>query len=160
MTGNPFPFHVGGTPSVREMESRMESGIYDDADHRSFWLVHPELGRIGFTRLEDISDPTPMLDLRLEERFRGRGLGAPCLGAVTRHVFEEIRADRFEGQTRHDNIAMRRTFEKCGWVKEAHYRQGWPVPGGEAADSVAYATLRRDWETGEMTPFQGVEIRR
>jgi RimJ/RimL family protein N-acetyltransferase len=61
-------------------------------------------------------------------------------------------ATRFEGQTREDNIAMRRTFLRAGFVKEAHYRDGWPVEGGPALASVAYAILRRDWEQGTTTP--------
>jgi hypothetical protein len=39
------------------------------------------------------------------------------------------------------------------WVKEAHYRESWPVEGGPALASVAYAVLRRDWETGTTTTF-------
>ncbi len=84
---------------------------------------------------------------------RGKGLGVEALRAVTRHVFEHFgEVTRFEGQTREDNLAMRRTFVRCGWVKEAHYRESWPVEGGAPLASVAYATLRRDWESGTTTP--------
>ncbi|HAN85469.1 MAG TPA: N-acetyltransferase, partial [Micrococcus luteus] len=58
----------------------------------------------------------------------------------------------FEGQTREDNSPMLRTFQRAGWVKEAHYRRGWPVEGGEPVASVAYAMLRQDWENGTTTP--------
>ena len=34
-----------------------------------------EHGRVGVVRLEDLTDPTPLFDLRVAERFRGRGLG-------------------------------------------------------------------------------------
>ena len=61
--------------------------------------------------------------------------------------------NRFDGQTREDNVAMRRTFVRCGWVKEAHYREGWPVDGGTPLASVAYGILRRDWESGQTTTF-------
>jgi RimJ/RimL family protein N-acetyltransferase len=63
------------------------------------------------------------------------------------------KVNRFEGQTREDNVAMRRIFLRCGWVKEAHYRESWPVDDGRAIASVAYAVLRRDWETGSTTTF-------
>jgi RimJ/RimL family protein N-acetyltransferase len=59
---------------------------------------------------------------------------------------------RFEGQTREDNIAMRKVFVRSGWVKEAHYRQAWPVDGSEPKASIAYGILRCDWETGTTTP--------
>jgi len=61
--------------------------------------------------------------------------------------------NRFEGQTREDNIAMRKTFLRCGWLKEAHDREGWPVDGGATVASVAYSIIRRDWDTGQTTTF-------
>ncbi len=73
--------------------------------------------------------------------------------AAALHVFTTMTVNRFEGQIRKDNIAMRKVFLRCGWIKEAHYRQGWPVEGSEPVASVAYAILGRDWETGKTTTF-------
>ena len=36
--------------------------------------------------------------------------------------------DRVEGTTREDNHAMRRVFDKTGYVQEAHYREARPAP--------------------------------
>lgn len=94
-----------------------------------------------------------MFDLRLAEEFRGLGLGVGILKEVTDWVFNKFPGLRgFEGQTREDNVPMRKAFTRAGWVKEAHYRQGWPVDGGEPLASVAYAVLRTDWESGTTTP--------
>jgi RimJ/RimL family protein N-acetyltransferase len=154
MTTNEFPFHVVPRPTRAQVEEWIGEGAYRDEDNDSFWVDHDELGRIGFLRLEDLSDPDPVFDLRLGERFRGRGLGVEALRAVTAHVYTTMpERNRFEGQTREDNIAMRRVFLRCGFVKEAHYREGWPVDGGPPVASVAYGILRRDWETGTVTPF-------
>ena len=50
---------------------------------------------------------------------------APWLKALTTHVFTTMHAvNRFEGQTREDNVAMRKTFLHTGFVKEAHRRAG------------------------------------
>ena len=153
LTSNTFPFHVMSRRSREQVTAAIDDGAFDGPATQSFWLEHVEWGRIGLLRLEDLEDPTPLLDLRLAEQFRGRGLGAAALRAATRHVFEQFPAvTRFEGQTREDNLAMRRTFERCGWVLEAHYREAWPVEGGAPLASVAYAILRRDWETGTSTP--------
>lgn len=153
LTGSDWPFHMRPRVRAEQVEAAIAEGAYDDEDHRSFWIDHPERGRVGFVRLEDLTDPTPLFDLRLAAEHRGQGLGAEILRALADHVFTTmLEVDRFEGQTRDDNRAMRRTFVKAGWVKEAHYRRGWPVHGGEPRDSVAYAILRQDWQNGTVTP--------
>lgn len=152
MTGNEFPFHVRSRPRAADVEELIDRCAFRDQDNDSFWIEHGELGRVGFLRLEDLSEGDPLFDLRLDASFRGRGLGVPILRAAADHVFTTwpgVR--RFEGQTREDNIAMRKTFLRAGWVKEAHYREGWPVDGGAPLASVGYGLLRRDWETGGIT---------
>lgn len=152
LSSNGFPFHVSAQLDRAEAERRVDSGSWRDDENGSFWLEHNELGTVGVIRLEDLEDSTPMFDLRLAADFRGRGLGAEALRAATDHVFTHLEADRFEGCTRADNIAMRRTFVACGWVKEAHFRRGWPVTGAEPADAVNYSILRSDWSGGTTTP--------
>lgn len=153
LTGNHFPFHVVPRPARTAVERAIDSGRYDDDDHAALWVDVDGHGRVGLAVLEDLSDDAPLFDLRLTEPFRGRGLAAPVLRALTAHVFGTYpEVDRFEGQTREDNIAMRRTFRRCGFVKEAHYRDGWPVDGAAPVASVAYAILRRDWVSGTTTP--------
>lgn len=153
LTENAWPFHMRPRPTRQDVEESIDDGAWEDEDNRTFWIEHPDHGRVGVVRLEDLTDSTPLFDLRVAERFRGRGLGAPILTALTRHVFETMpEVDRLEGQTREDNLPMLRTFRRVGWVKEAHYRRGWPVEGGEPLASVAYAVLRQDWENGTTTP--------
>ncbi len=153
MTRNVFPFHVRSRLTVQDVEEQIADGAYRDEDNDTFWVEHTGLGRIGVLRLEDLTDPTPLFDLRLDGPFRGRGLGVEVLRAATALVFGTMDVHRFEGQTREDNVAMRTTFLRCGWLKEAHYREGWPVEGGAPVASVAYAVLRRDWESGTTTTF-------
>lgn len=154
MTRNEFPFHGRPRPTAADIEAAISEGAYRDQDNDSFWIDHSELGRIGFFRLEDLSDDAPLFDLRLDTPLRGRGLGVQILRAATNHVFSTMPdVNRFEGQTREDNTAMRKTFLRCGWLKEAHYREGWPVDGGAPVASVAYSIIRRDWETGQTTTF-------
>ncbi|MFJ2977847.1 GNAT family N-acetyltransferase [Curtobacterium sp. NPDC087082] len=153
LTGEEFPFHVRRTIPRADAEAAVDAGAYRDDEHDTSWLEHDELGRVGIVRLEDLADPVPLFDLRIAGRFRGQGLGVPALRATTDHVFRTLpEVTRFEGQTREDNVAMRRVFVRAGWVKEAHYREGWPVEGGRPVASVGYGVLRRDWETGATTP--------
>lgn len=153
LTGNEFPFHVVPRLDRAAALAAIDTGAYGDDDHAAFWLQVPSGERIGTVRLDDLGDPTPLVDLRLDGGMRGRGLGTKALRATTDFVFDSMAAvNRFEGQTREDNTAMRRVFARCGWVKEAHYREAWPVPGREPVASVAYAILRRDWRDGTTTP--------
>jgi RimJ/RimL family protein N-acetyltransferase len=60
---------------------------------------------------------------------------------------------RIEGQTRRDNVAMRKVFVRGGYVQEAVYRQAWPAADGTIFDGIGYAMLRGDWGTGTTTPL-------
>jgi len=153
MTTNEFPFHVGRCPTADEVEMRIAAGAFSSRGIVSLWAMDDVQQIVGLVRLEDLEDDAPLLDLRLGEAWRGRGIGTRVLRSVTDYVFGSMPAvRRFEGQTREDNIAMRRTFERCGWVQEAHYREAWPVPDGEPIGSVAYGIIRRDWLRGTVTP--------
>ena len=92
---------------------------------------------------------------RGREPGRGRSAGRASSGAGSRrtdggvgrdHLFTTTDKHRLAGETRVDNVAMRRVFERCGWVREAHYRQSWPTEDGSWTDSVGYAILRDDWQ--------------
>jgi RimJ/RimL family protein N-acetyltransferase len=122
---------------------------------RAFWIITGTgTGtEAGLIRLLDLGDDTPLFDLRIRAACRGQGLGTRALRWLTGYLFTEFPGiRRIEGTTRQDNHAMRRTFRTCGYVKEAHYRQAWPAPGGTAYDAVGYAILRSDWQAGTITP--------
>jgi len=151
LVDGPWPFHVRSHPTREQVSADVDGGRYDD-DAQALWVL-ADGERVGLGVLEDLADDTPMLDLRLAPAARGRGLGLPALRALTDHLFATQPARRFEAQTREDNVAMRRVLLRAGFVKEAHYREGWPVEGGPALASVGYAVLRRDWVSGTTTPL-------
>ncbi|MEV4802107.1 GNAT family protein [Nonomuraea sp. NPDC049421] len=152
LTADPWPFHAG-VQDPEAIRKRVADGVYDDDDNRTFWQI-ADGERAGLVRLNDLSDPTPMFDLRILPRFRGRGLGKDAVRWLTAYLFDAFpQIQRVEGQTRGDNVAMRAVFRACGYVKEAHYREAWPAPDGSAHDSIAYAILRRDWVSGTVTPL-------
>lgn len=115
---------------------------------------------VGWVRADDVGNERadPQLDFRLRERVRGRGIGGAALRHITAEVFRRHpQTRRIEGQTRQDNIAMRRVFRRGGYVREAVYRQAWPAGAGRLIDGIGYAILRRDWETGTTTPVSDDE---
>lgn len=113
---------------------------------------------VGVIRLFDLGsgpddDETPLFDIKIKEEFRGKGIGKQALGWLTDFVFSNyLNKTRFEATTRIDNIAMRRVFENCGFVKEAQYRQAWPDAEGNRYDCTGYAILRSDWLNKTKTP--------
>ena len=158
LSSNLLPFHGRSSWSEEDARAWVLAGHYW-SDHSVGYWVLMDGARIGIAVLENIEDiaggGAPLFDLRLGEQHRGRGLGEPVLRALTTSVFEQYPTlRRFEGQTREDNIAMRKVFVRSGWVKEAHYRQGWPVEGFEPKGSIAYGVLRSDWAAGTVTPVE------
>jgi RimJ/RimL family protein N-acetyltransferase len=151
LTADTWPFH-GSSVVTADMARRwIADGRYDSDDSRAFWIT-ADGADAGLIRLMDMRDSTPVFDLRLRGQWRGQGIGGQALRWLTAYLFNELPAiRRVEGHTRQDNRAMRRTFERAGYVKEAHHREAWPVDGGEFHDAVGYAILRRDWLAGTAT---------
>lgn len=153
LTTEDWPFHGTGTPSAAQIRKQAAAGHYDNDRTRAFWIVTGAGTEAGLIRLLDLGDDTPLFDLRIRAALRGQGLGTGALRWLTRYLFTEFPGiRRIEGTTRQDNYVMRRTFRTCGYVREAHYRQAWPVPGGTVRDAVGYAILRSDWQAGTITP--------
>ncbi|WP_196821657.1 GNAT family N-acetyltransferase [Arthrobacter sp. CAN_A6] len=154
LTSNSFPFHVVAGHTDESARAAVTSGRFWSEESQGYW-VEADSGRIGLVVLEDLQDDTPMFDLRLAEGHRGQGHGELVVRAVCDLVFTTLpHVRRFEGQTREDNRAMRRVFLRSGFLKEAHYRLGWPVGGNRFVASVAYAILRVDWAGGTVTPLE------
>ncbi|WP_307859010.1 GNAT family N-acetyltransferase [Arthrobacter sunyaminii] len=154
LTSNSFPFHMTAQHTAESAREAVDSGRFWSQESVGYWIV-ADAKTVGMVVLDDLEEDTPMFDLRLAEDFRGRGLGPQVLKALCSLVFEEFPDPvRFEGQTREDNVAMRKTFVRAGFLKEAHYRLGWPTADGTRVASVAYAILRQDWENNETTLFE------
>lgn len=153
LTTGDWPYHGTDAPDAAQIRQQAAAGYYDNDQSRTFWIVTSDGTEAGLIRLLDLADGTPLFDLRIRAAYRGAGLGTRALRWLTGYLFTELPGiRRIEGTTRQDNHAMRRTFRTCGYVKEAHYRQAWPSPGGTAYDAVGYAILRTDWQAGTITP--------
>lgn len=155
LTTNHFPFHVTPAPTREGVERRIADGDFSGPAHALF-RVEDDGAAVGMVALDDLDDGAPLINVRLAERARGRGLGVPVVRALADTVFTGYPdVDRLEAQTRDDNVAMRRVLVRCGWVHEAQYRRAWPVEGSAPRDSVAYGLLREDHRSGRVTPFLG-----
>jgi len=148
-----WPFHGTARPTLERLQERVESDWLGDEASQVFWIVLDDKKNVGVVHLFDLEDLTPLFDLRLQSSYRGLGVGRRALEWLTHYIFTEIpTAMRIEGYTREDNLAMRQVFRQCGYVKEAHHRQAWPVEDGKCLDSIGYGTLRDDWLRETTTP--------
>ncbi|WP_405618769.1 GNAT family N-acetyltransferase [Streptomyces sp. NBC_00076] len=151
LTCESWPFHSVSEVDRKTARQWIADGRFDNEENRSFWIVADD-ETVGLVRLMDLTDGTPLFDLRIRAEHRGRGIGVRAVTWLTRYLFEELPdIRRIEGTTRQDNSPMRRVFLRCGYAKEAHYREAWPAMDGTIHDTVGYAILRRDWLNGKVT---------
>lgn len=156
LTENTWPYHVNQTVHKDKIIQIIENGYYED-DKETFWIKE-ENEIYGIVIIEDISDSIPLIDLRLAENARGKGLGTKALEEAKNYVFGELQKIRIEGYTRADNIAMRKCFNKAGFVMEGYLRESWENNDGSISDSVLYAAIRSDWENNIITLPKFTEI--
>jgi RimJ/RimL family protein N-acetyltransferase len=155
-----WPFHYERSLDDNWVRGRLESGYFFGQDTRSFWIRGAAQELLGFGRLFDLTDLTPLVDLRVPGALRGRGIGTLALRELTRWLFSEFEATgRLGGYTRHDNLAMRRVFEKCGFQQEAHHRRAWRVDDGDPVDCVGYAILRSEHTAEPLATLTADDIR-
>jgi len=152
LTASDWPFHPEPRLDPVAVLRRLDDGDFDASEDRECWWAIWGGERVGLVVIFDLGDPTPMFDLRIAAGSRGRGYGTGTVQWLTERVFSTgADKERIEATTRADNWAMRAVLARCGYAKEAHYRQAWSGPGG-ACDAVGYAILRPDWSTGTTTP--------
>lgn len=154
-----WPFHSGNGLSAEDVRSRINNGFYNSEGVQTFLIV-VDGETAGYIRLFDLgktpdSTETPLFDIRLKASERGRGIGRQAVQQLTDFVFRTYpHKNRFEATTRHDNIAMRRILQQCGFAKEAHYRAAWPAKDGTMVDCTGYGILREDWQNQTLTPVR------
>ncbi len=152
ITSNIWPFH--GYPKItpEKIRKNFKDGYYTGDGIKTFWIMKDEK-KAGMIRLYDLKDITPLFDIRIIPSYHGKGIGEKGVKWLTEYIFKTYpHIKRIEGYTREDNLAMRKVFKKCSYVKEAHHRKSWPGPENVYFDSIGYCILREDWEEKKITP--------
>lgn len=156
LTTETWPYHGTENPTEESIRTSIQQGNYTNEGTKTF-LIRDNAETesiIGIFRLFDLHDPTCLFDLRLKQQYRGQNRGAHAVKRLTEFAFMNYpHLIRIEGHTRHDNLAMRKTFHNSGYVKEAYHRSAWPQ-NDTLFDSVGYAITRTDWEQSTTTPIE------
>ncbi|MDX2177417.1 MAG: GNAT family protein [Candidatus Sumerlaeia bacterium] len=154
-----WPFHGSPVVARESILAHAREGLYTGGTREVHWieLEGEAVGIIQLLELDDLDDGDgfPLFDLRIRAAVRGRGIGGAAVRWLTGHLFARYPLlTRIEGTTRADNLAMRRVFERSLFALEGRYRESWPDASGAMHDAVRYAILRRDWESGTVTPVR------
>ena len=153
ISSHTWPYHGKSNPDRASTEESINNGAFANDDVETLWIIDGE-NKIGFFRLFDLQDETPLFDIRIDPSIQGHGKGTEALDLLNSYVFSELQGKRrLEGYTRIDNLPMRRVFEKCLFLKEAHHRDSWPDEKGHYYDSIGYTITKSDWKSGKITPF-------
>lgn len=144
-----YPYNGVPEPTREQVASWIDKDFYAG----TFWITLGGATRVGVVQYQDASAKHAEVHIRLHTAYRGQGIGAQAIVWLTNYLFRTYQAKhRVEGWTRVDNIAMRRIFRKCGYVKEAHLRLDFPTGDGAYMDNIGYAILRNDWRARTVTP--------
>ena len=152
LSSDRWPFHGSAEPSPDTVRGWVAGGRFWGEHVRSHWIERAG-ERVGLVVLEELEDPTPVFDLRIQSEARRTGLGRDTLAWLAEQTFGEHDKHRLEAHVRADNAAMRGLLHALGWVQEAYYRQAWPDAAGAWHDATTYSLLRADHRAGTRTPL-------
>lgn len=106
---------------------------------------HEHIGEIGYT----VTERTPLGKLIgvgyfTHERYWGRGYTSEALRELARYAFMEDDVCRIATGCLKENAASERVMQKCGFTKEAEFRE-YQYHEGVLKDRVEYRLLRTEW---------------
>ena len=149
LTSDTWEFHGTPNPNPEQIRANYENQLYNGEGCKTFWVILDKDTKVGMIRIYDLEDPTPLFDIRISSKYKGMGVGTSTVNWFVDYIFNNYSdMERIEGTTRQDNYAMRGLFHKCGFVKEAHYRQAW----SGKYDAIGYGITKEDWQNGKTTP--------
>jgi len=152
MTSDTWEFHATPNSNPDRIRAAYDNKYYTGEGIKTFWVISDDDKRVGIMRVYDLEDGAPLFDIRISSDYKGKGLGTRTVNWLVDYIFNSYTdTSRIEGNTRQDNYSMRCVFNKCGFVKEAHYRKAWECRNGEVYDTIGYGITREDWENKKIT---------
>lgn len=137
----------------------LNESMFFNEKTKCFWVINEDRVKVGFLKIYDLQDPTPLFDIRLKTEFRSLGFGEKAVKWIVDYIFTTFtEINRVEAYTREDNLAMRKILNKSGFVKEAHHRKAWNSDTGILFDAVGYGILKEDWESNKLTPVNWKDL--
>jgi aminoglycoside 6'-N-acetyltransferase len=126
-------------PEVAKWWGRMDDDFpFDEPESARFAiLVDGEIaGLIQFGEEEEPDYRHAWIDLFLDPRFHGRGLGTDAVATLARHLFHERGHHRITIDPAADNHTAIRSYEKAGFRPVGVMRSAWRDPEGVWRDAL------------------------
>ncbi|MGG5570055.1 GNAT family N-acetyltransferase [Myroides odoratimimus] len=99
------------------------------------------IGTIGLYRMKLEHHRTEVGYMSLPD-FNGRGYITEALKAVIEYAFHSLQFHSLEAVIDPNNIGLQKVLEKCGFEKEAHFKENWFF-NGLFLDSLVYSKLNK-----------------
>src|SRR5690349_8306842 len=74
-----WPYHARPRVDADWVRDSVASGGFFGPDAKAFWCVGSDGNPLGIARVFDLSDVTPLIDLRVANDARGQGVGTAAL---------------------------------------------------------------------------------
>ena len=97
------------------------------------------IGTIGFWRIEK-ENHRAEIGYLLDPAFQGKGIMYEAMMVVINYGFTNLKLHSVEANIDKDNMASIKLVERCGFVKEAHFKENFYFEG-QFLDSVIYSLL-------------------
>jgi RimJ/RimL family protein N-acetyltransferase len=82
----------------------------------------------------------------VDKDHEGRGYVTEAVKATLRFAFQHLKAYRVRLECDDTNVRSSRVAERCGMVKEGHFRENKVSPEGGFSGTLHYALLRAEFE--------------
>lgn len=99
------------------------------------------LGIIGYYRTQPENYRSEIGYILLPE-FHGKGIVSEAVNRLIKFGFEDLKLHSIEAVIDPDNVASEKVLQKCGFVKEAHFKES-DFYEGRFLDKVIYSILEK-----------------
>ncbi len=145
----------GNTISLAALEHSF-SRYSENKNPRWRWFVIETLQRlpIGIITYFDLRQHHLRAEVAIivgEKEYWGKGYGTDAMTALLDHLFNELNLNRIHLHLAEYNTRALKSYEKCGFVKEATLRR-WYFVRGKYHDGYLMSILRDEFNQGRITP--------
>lgn len=149
----PWMDWVHPVPSVDDTEANVRQARVDFLARTELRLHLYEKSSdafVGSSGLHDVDWRVPKFEIGywVRTRFEGRGYVTEAVRGISRFAFETLGARRVQICCDPNNVRSARVAERAGYRLEARLRSAAVTPTGDLRDTLVYALLADEWESG------------